>query len=89
VRLLSRVLGIPQPIIDKAPTADLWDGQTDEGELGITYPVLDEILYQLTEENLDVTEAAKLSFPLATYQHVQKLISRSEFKRLLPPVLEQ
>ncbi len=89
VRLLSRVLGIPQSIIDKAPTADLWDGQTDEGELGISYPVLDEILYQLTEENLDVTEASKLSFPLATYHHVQKLISRSEFKRLLPPVLEQ
>ncbi|HOH47664.1 MAG TPA: NAD+ synthase [Candidatus Cloacimonadota bacterium] len=88
VRILSQVLDLPQSILNKAPTADLWEGQTDEGELGITYPVLDEILYQLTEQHIEVSETAKLDYPLASYQHVMKLVSRSEYKRQLPPVLE-
>lgn len=46
VRALARHLGVPAPIIDKAPSADLWDGQTDEGELGFTYDDADRVLYQ-------------------------------------------
>ena len=50
VRSLAAEMGIPQRIIDKAPTAGLWPGQTDEGEMGITYPELDEIIRQDREE---------------------------------------
>lgn len=88
VRGLARILGVPQVIINKAPTADLWEGQTDEQELGITYPILDEILYQLTEMNLNPRNSEMLDFPLETYLHVEKLIAGSAFKRALPAVLE-
>ena len=44
IRQLSRAMGIPQPIIDKPPSADLWTGQTDEGELGFTYDTVDKML---------------------------------------------
>ena len=82
---MSRYLDIPQRIIDKTPTADLWDGQTDEGELGISYKDLDEILYALTEENISIYGSEKLPYPIETYEHVAKLISNSEYKRNLPP----
>jgi len=49
VRQLARYLHIPQPIIDKKPSAGLWPGQTDEGEIGISYEALDFILFGLTE----------------------------------------
>lgn len=88
VREMSRVLGIPSQIIDKAPTADLWEGQTDESELGISYPILDEILYQLTELSINPNDSESLEYPLSTYQHVQKLISKSAFKRMLPPTIQ-
>jgi len=85
---MARILGIPEKIIDKAPTADLWDGQTDESELGITYKELDEILYELTELDINPGNSDKLSFPISTYRHVEKLIRRSEFKRHLPPLID-
>ncbi len=44
VRQLSRAMGVPQSILDKAPSADLWTGQTDEGELGFTYAEVDQLL---------------------------------------------
>lgn len=50
VRELAAYLGIPSPIIDKHPTADLWPGQTDEGELGVSYDMADQLLYQIIED---------------------------------------
>ena len=50
VRQLGASLGVPQAIIDKPPTADLWAGQTDEGELGFTYAEVDQLLYLLVDE---------------------------------------
>ncbi|MEA4882399.1 MAG: NAD(+) synthase [Clostridia bacterium] len=44
VRELAAYLGVPQPIIDKPPTAGLWSGQTDEGEMGMTYAELDRYI---------------------------------------------
>ena len=51
VRELARFLDIPQPIIDKPPSAGLWPGQTDEDEMGISYEALDR--YLLTGEAPD------------------------------------
>jgi NAD+ synthase len=50
VRQLARALGVPQVIIEKAPSADLWTGQTDEGELGFTYQRVDQLLNLLVDE---------------------------------------
>jgi NAD+ synthase len=81
VRELARYLGIPEKIILKPPSAGLWVGQTDEGELGITYSELDKALYFLEqgkEEEID----------LAIRTKVLNLIKKSEHKRLLPPVFK-
>jgi NAD+ synthase len=77
VRSLAAELGIPQPIIDKAPTAGLWPGQTDEKEMGITYPELDEIIRRI--ERKQPQRAAK-----AKVDKVRKLMRCSEHKRLRP-----
>ncbi len=58
VRELAESLGIPDEILEKAPTADLWEGQTDEGDLGLPYAILDRILLGF-ELRLDHTEVAK------------------------------
>ena len=53
---IASTIKIPEVIIDKKPTADLWEGQTDENELGITYNELDKILYLLLDEEKDVVD---------------------------------
>ncbi len=79
VRALAHVLGVPEPVITRAPTAGLWPGQTDEGELGITYAELDAILAALAEGcTPDVSEAA--------VARVRRMIAVSAHKRALPPV---
>lgn len=85
---LARTLNISPKIIDKAPSADLWRGQTDEADLGMPYRELDEILYELTELDLDFRSSQTLKYPLEQYQRVDRLIRISEFKRHLPPLPE-
>jgi NAD+ synthase len=77
VRKLAQELKIPQLIIDKAPTAGLWPGQTDEGEMGITYPDLDDILNRLEKGKKQVLPAAKI-------KRAKELIRSSEHKRCKP-----
>lgn len=79
VRALARVLGVPEPVIARAPTAGLWPGQTDEGELGITYTELDAILAALAEGR--VPDA-----PEATVARVRRMVAASAHKRALPPI---
>src|SRR5260221_7158761 len=62
IRQLARAMNVPQPIIDKPPSADLWIGQTDEGELGYTYEEGDKVLYLLVEGRFNVEEAAAEGF---------------------------
>lgn len=59
VRQLSKAMGIPQPILDKAPSADLWEGQTDEGELGFTYNDVDQLLFLLVDERYTIDEVVE------------------------------
>ena len=79
VQALARVLGAPEPVIARAPTAGLWPGQTDEGELGITYAELDVILAAMAE-------GRDPDAPEAVVARVRRMIAASAHKRALPPV---
>lgn len=85
---LAKILHIPERIIKKTPTADLWPGQSDEQEIGISYPVLDEIVYELTELHLSISATENLSYPVELYQKVERMIQSSAFKRRMPLILE-
>ena len=79
VRKLARELGIPEQIITKPPTAGLWPGQTDEGEMGITYPELDDILERLEKNKKQVLPKIKVN-------KVKQMIKGSEHKRQGPKI---
>ena len=78
VRELAGVLGVPQQIIDRPPTAGLWADQTDEGEMGITYDVLDATLAAIEGGETASVDPAVLA-------RVQSMIVSSEHKRHMPP----
>jgi NAD+ synthase len=86
VRELSRALDIPSVIIDKAPSADLWSGQTDEGELGFTYEEVDRLLYLLVDQRYSPEECVEAGFEQTFVERVVTRIRRNQFKRMLPPV---
>jgi len=82
---IARLIGVPGKIIKKKPSAGLWKGQTDERELGISYSLLDEILYQLVDLKWSRENVAKnLNVPIKIVEHVENLVKRSEHKRRLP-----
>ncbi len=85
---LARHLGIPAEIVAKAPSADLWAGQTDEGEMGVPYADLDRILWLLVDERRSVHEVEAAGFSPAQVATVQRMVVRSQFKRTMPPVLK-
>jgi NAD+ synthase len=84
VRQLARHLGLPARLLRKRPTADLWQGQTDEKELGLTYAALDRLLYFLVDHRGRPEEAARLGFPRPMVRRVREMIRRSQYKRKLP-----
>jgi NAD+ synthase len=86
VRQLAREVGVPQVIIDKAPTADLWAGQTDEGELGFTYAEVDQLLYLLVDQRYSPADCIEAGFAEKFVSRVVELIRRNQFKRILPPI---
>jgi len=86
VRQLSRDLGIPEVIIGKAPTADLWSGQTDEGELGFTYAEVDRLLYLLVDERFTPQECVEAGFDQKFVETVVARVRRFHFKRVMPPI---
>ncbi|ASJ01348.1 NAD+ synthase [Thermococcus gorgonarius] len=82
---IAKLLGVPQRIIEKKPTAGLWEGQTDEDELGISYRLLDEILWRLVDLKMPKEEIAReLGVPLERVEYVESLVKKSEHKRHLP-----
>ena len=86
VRQLAEWVGVPNKYITKAPTAGLWEGQTDEKELGMGYDVLDLILYLLIEQKMSVGEVQKiLEMDGKKVLEVQKMYELSEHKRSVPP----
>lgn len=86
VRQLARALNIPAPIIDKAPSADLWVGQTDEGELGFSYEEVDRLLYLLVDQRYTRDEAIAAGFGAPFVDTVIQRIKQNQFKRM-PPLI--
>jgi len=86
VRQLSTALHIPDVIIQKAPSADLWANQTDEGELGFTYAEVDKLLYLLVDERYTPEECVEAGFEKSFVENVVNRIRRFHFKRMLPPI---
>ncbi len=86
VRLLARAVGVDRAIVEKAPTADLWAGQTDEGEIGVSYDLADRVLYLLFDRHLAPERIVGLGYPQGMVDRVVQMVKASEFKRCLPPV---
>lgn len=86
VRQLSRALGVPESLVTKAPSADLWSGQTDEGELGFTYTDVDQLLYLMVDERYTPQECVEAGFAEPFVRAVVERVRRNHFKRILPPI---
>jgi NAD+ synthase len=86
VRQLSRAIGVPSGIVDKAPSADLWKGQTDEDELGFTYAQVDRLLYLLVDQRYSPEDCVEAGFESEFVREVVERVRRNHFKRVLPPV---
>lgn len=86
VRQLSRALQIPSVIIDKPPSADLWAGQTDEGELGFTYEEVDKLLFLLVDQRYSAQECVEEGFDEKFVDSVLTRVRRNQFKRMMPPI---
>jgi NAD+ synthase len=76
---LARQLGVPREVVERPPSAGLWPGQTDEGEMGITYAELDRVLAALEAGDTSGVDAA-------TLEKVRRMIAGSAHKRAMPPV---
>jgi NAD+ synthase len=86
VRQMAASMGVPEEIIRKAPSADLWPGQTDEAEAGFSYPALDRLLFWMIDKRRNDEELMAMGFPAATIERVKRMVAVSEFKRQVPPV---
>jgi len=80
---LSRHLGLPEQVVGKAPSADLWPGQTDEGELGFEYATADEVLYLLFDMGLRPEEVAERGYDDRVVRRIVALEQQFRFKRRL------
>ncbi|WAH38418.1 NAD+ synthase [Alicyclobacillus dauci] len=86
VRQLSAHVGVPRSILDKAPSADLWEDQTDEKELGFSYDDADEILYQWVDVRLSPDEIVERGYDRRLVEHIVTRVQRNQYKRR-PPII--
>jgi NAD+ synthase len=86
VRQLAAAMGVPDEIILKPPSADLWPGQTDEAEAGFSYPELDRLLFWMIDKRRNDEELLAMGFAAGTIERVKRMVAVSEFKRQVPPV---
>jgi NAD+ synthase len=86
LRAVASELGVAPEIVAKPPSADLWPGQTDEGELGASYDDLDRILYALVDRRWTVERCVGAGLDEALVRWTAERIARYEFKRQTPPV---
>ncbi len=86
VRQVAAAMGVPDQIIRKAPSADLWPGQTDETESGFVYPTLDRLLYWRIDKRRSIEEVEALGFPREMIERVDRMVAGAEFKRQVPPI---
>lgn len=83
---LSRYMGVPSELIDKKPSADLWEGQTDEDDLGYSYKIADEILYQLVEERKKIDDFCYEKYPKEIVEKIFKRMKLMQYKRMMPVI---
>ena len=86
LRAVASRLGVPEPILAKRPSADLWPGQTDEDELGATYDALDRVLFALVDRRWSAERCVAAGLDAGLVAWVGQRVARNEFKRQLPPV---
>ncbi len=86
IRQLAADIGVPEEIISKPPSADLWIGQTDEDELGFTYANVDRLLVRLIDGRCSIEECVEAGFERGFVMKVIDQIKKSQFKRSLPPI---
>ncbi|MEI6847576.1 MAG: NAD+ synthase [Chlorobiaceae bacterium] len=86
IRGLARHLDIPEPIIIKAPSADLWEGQSDEDDLGFSYESVDLLLYKMLEKRMDKQAILSQEVPESFYDCVKKMVVRNQYKRMMPVI---
>lgn len=84
VRELATELGVPAQVVAKAPSADLWEGQTDEGELGFSYAEADLILYALVDRRLRPEDLVARGFDRELIARIRERVRKSHFKRVMP-----
>jgi len=89
VKEIAAYIGVPKNIVEKAPTAGLWTGQTDEEELGIKYELLDKILYLMTDKNLNILEVAEcLKISEDEVLRIKNMVESSKHKLSSPSIVE-
>jgi len=86
VRQLAAAIGVPEAIIRKAPSADLWPDQTDEGEGEFSYPHLDRLLFWRIDKRRSIDEVVALGFDRTLVERVDRMVAGAEFKRQVPPI---
>ena len=83
---LARAVGVPVPIVNKPPSADLWDGQTDEDELGFTYDEVDRLLLLLIDQGYTPQACVDVGFDEKFILTVVERMRRNQFKSIQPPI---
>ena len=83
---LARHQDVPAPIIEKRPSADLWEGQTDEGELGFTYEDVDKVFYEMIDRRRDVEEIIEDGFDRSLVEKAYRMVRDSQYKRRMPVI---
>jgi NAD+ synthase len=86
LRQLAQDMGLPRTVLEKPPSADLWIGQTDEGELGLKYDEVDRLLYLLVDKRYSPADCIEAGFDAGYVEKVMTRVRRSQFKRLMPPI---
>lgn len=86
LRAVARELGVPEEVVAKPPSADLWPGQTDEGELGRSYDALDRVLFALVDRRWTIDRCVDAGLERSLVEWVAGRVARMEFKRQLAPV---
>lgn len=81
---LARHLDVPAIVVEKPPSADLWEGQTDEGELGYSYALADAVLSRLVDERMTPASVIEAGFDPELVERIWRTVVRSQYKRRGP-----
>src|SRR5437667_3868463 len=84
LRELALSIGIPGAIVRKPPPTQLWEGQTDEGELGFTYADADLVLYHMVDRRLRPAELVEHGFDAQLVTRIREMVRRNHYKRVMP-----